>query len=385
MTLLLLFALATLGLSFFCSVLEAVLLSVTPGYVASMQQRRPRTGHALHGLKHDIDRPLAAILTLNTIANTAGAAAVGAQAHVVFGSTSLMMVSAILTLGVLFLSEIIPKTIGAVYWRTLAPAAAWLMEVLIVAMYPVVLVANAVTYRLAKGRKRVGVSREEFRALADLGHREGLLRKDESRLLKNVLRFSSLAVRDVMTPRTVVLAVDQDLTIAEANDANPDLRFSRIPIYRDNVDHITGYVRKGELLLKLAEGQHQVRLAELRRDIVVEPDTLLLHQMFERLLRGSEQVAALVDQYGGTAGILTMEDIVETLLGLEIVDETDTDRDMQKLARKLWARRAREVGIVLPDSQLPGKDPHQPLAPSSGRRSSRLVGRITAFLQKRSR
>ena len=357
MALLIFYVLLALGVSFLCSVLEAVLLSVTPSYVAAMEDGRPEAAEQLRRLKDDIDRPLAAILSLNTIAHTVGAAGAGAQAVVVYGDASVAIFSAVLTLLILVLSEIIPKTIGASYWRELAPTAARVLRLLILALYPLVVLSQGITRLLQRGEKQASVSREEITALADLGHQEGVFEKEESRILKNLLRFSSLRVKGIMTPRTVLFAFPETMTVGEVLEGHDHLRFSRIPLYGQNRDDVTGYVLKDDLLLKAAQDEQALPLAALRRDMLVVPDTLPLPEFFERLLDQSEHIALVVDEYGGVAGVASMEDVVETLLGLEIVDEADSAEDMQELARRQWLDRARRLGVVPEDfGPAPGKE-----------------------------
>ena len=346
MLLLVLLLIGTLGFSFLCSILEAVILSVTPSYVVAITKRRPRTGHLLARFKRDAERPLAAILALNTIANTAGATGVGAQAQILFGSTSVGIVSALLTLLVLFLSEIIPKTIGATYWRVLAPPATRITQWLIYGMFPFVWAGGLLRRVLQRGQRPARVSADELHAIADLGQQEGVVQDSESRVLRNVIRFGSLRVREIMTPRTVVVAFAEQTTVQEVLGERLGLRFSRIPVYADNIDAVTGYVLKSDLLLSAAQGLSDRRLAELRRNISLVPDTQPLRDLFTRFLDQREHIAVLVDQYGGMAGIVTMEDVVESLLGSEIVDESDIEIDMQKLARRRWERRAREMGMT---------------------------------------
>ena len=330
--------------------LEAVILSITPSYVAAMQRAERRTGGLLKRLKDDIDRPLAAILTLNTIANTAGATWVGWQAGEVFASVPAGMIAGVLAFLVLILSEIIPKTLGAKNWRRLAVPAAWTIQGLIVGLYPMVLFANSIAALISRGGAASRVSRSEIGAIADLGHSQGVLAADESRMIESVMQFGALAVRDVMTPRTVVVALDETLTLTEATAA--ELRPSRIPVYRETIDEISGYVLRYELLIATARGEGDRTVKSLRRDILPLPDTLSLREAFSQMLSRQEHIALVVDQYGGTDGVVTVEDIVETLLGLEIVDETDRATDMQELARRLWARRVQRQGLVVEGAEL---------------------------------
>jgi CBS domain containing-hemolysin-like protein len=350
MGLLLLYVALALGVSFLCSVMEAVLLSVTPSYVAALEREGSAVGERLQELKEDIDRPLAAILSLNTIAHTVGAAGAGAQAAVVFGEAYTGVIAAVLTLLILVLSEIIPKTLGAVYWRTIAPVVVRILVPTIIAMWPLVKLSKGITYLLSQDEDKVSFSREEFTALAELGEEEGVFEEKESRILRNLFRFNSLRVKDVMTPRTVVFDLDKDETIGSVVTEHDEFRFSRIPVYDEDRDDILGYVLKDEILLRAAQEEHDVRLESLVREILVVREELPLPDLLERLLDRLEHIALVVDEYGGVAGIVTMEDVVETLLGLEIVDEADSVEDMQALARQQWFKRARELGMVPDES-----------------------------------
>jgi CBS domain containing-hemolysin-like protein len=219
-------------------------------------------------------------------------------------------------------------------------------------MYPLVIMSKGIT-RLISGGQKVShtVSREEFTALADLGTREGIIEEEESRVLRNLLRFKSLRVKDIMTPRTVVLAVNEETKVLDFFTDRPNPRFSRIPVFGENRDDITGYVLKHDMLLELANDRDEVKLKDLKREILVVPELLSLRELFERLIETQEHLALVVDEYGGMAGIVTMEDLVETLLGLEIVDEVDVIQDMQVLARQQWYNRARRLGLVGEDDE----------------------------------
>ena len=346
MGLLLLYVALALGVSFLCSIMEAVLLSVTPSYVAALEREGDAIGERLHQMKEDIDRPLSAILSLNTIAHTVGAAGAGAQAAVIFESVPVGVISGVLTLLILIFSEIIPKTLGAVYWRTLAPFVVRLLVPTIISMWPLVKLSQGLTYLLSQDQDEAAFSREEFTAMAELGEEEGVFEEKESRILRNLFRFNSLRVKDVMTPRTVVFDLNQDQTIGDVVEEHDEFRFSRIPVYDDNPDDVTGYVLKDEMLLRAAQEEHDVLLEEIAREILVVRESLPLPDLLERLLDRLEHIALVVDEYGGVAGVVTMEDVVETLLGLEIVDEADSVEDMQALARQQWFKRARELGVV---------------------------------------
>jgi CBS domain containing-hemolysin-like protein len=346
MGLLVLYVALAIGVSFLCSMMEAVLLSVTPSYVAALERKGSAVGERIHEFKENVDRPLAAILSLNTIAHTVGAAGVGAQAAIVFGEAYTGIIAAILTLLILVLSEIIPKTLGAVYWRTLTPSVVRMLTATIIAMWPLVKLSQGITHLLSQEEEETAFSREEFTAMAELGEEEGVFEEKESRILRNLFRFNSLRVKDVMTPRTVIFDLPENTTIGEVVEEHDEFRFSRIPVYDDDPDDITGYVLKDEMLLRAAQEEFDVTLEEMARDILVVHETLPLPDLLERLLDRLEHIALVVDEYGGVAGVVTLEDVVETLLGLEIVDEADSVEDMQALARKQWFKRARELGMV---------------------------------------
>ena len=344
LTLLVVYVSVAIGVSFLCSIMEAVLLSVTPAYVGALDTERPEVAHRLRELKDDVDRPLAAILTLNTVAHTIGAAGAGAEAAAYFGNGAIGIFSAILTLGILVLSEIIPKTLGAVYWRGLAPVVSRALKPLILLLFPLVVMSQWFAKLLTRGEKKGDVSREELAALADIGAEEGVFNPREAQLFKSLLRFKSLSVSDVMTPRTVVVAFAETASVQELVDARRP--FSRYPIYAASSDDITGYVLLSEALTKVADDATETPLSSLRRELVVVPEDESLLEVFERLVEGREHIARVVDEYGGTAGIATMEDVIETLLGLEITDENDTDEDMQALARERWRERAAQLGLI---------------------------------------
>ncbi len=346
MALLIFYVVLALGVSFLCSIMEAVLLSVSPSFVAQMEKQRGLLGRKLRAFKDDIDRPLAAILSLNTIAHTVGAAGAGAQAAAVFGDAYVGVISAVLTFLILVISEIIPKTLGAVYWRQLTPQVVRLLVPTIWTMWPLVKMSQGLTRLLARGKTKVLVSREEFTALAELGAQEGVFHEDESRILRNLFRFGQLRAQDVMTPRTVIFALPQTEIVGDVLAAHPEIRFSRIPIYDKNRDDVTGFVLKSDLLLRAAEQQPETPLAALKRALLVVPGGLPLRDLFERLMKDRAHVALVVDEYGGTAGLVSLEDLVETLLGLEIVDEADAVNDMQEWAREQWRNRARRLGLL---------------------------------------
>ncbi len=336
--------------SFLCSVAEAVLLSITPSYIAGLQEKRPRRAALVKQLKIDnVDRSLAAILTLNTIAHTVGAIGSGAKATVVFGSAWFGLFSAVMTLMILFLSEIIPKTLGAVYWRHLVGLTAQFVRLLIFALYPLILVTEQLTKLVARGKKPHVFSRDEFVAMADVGKRAGQIDDNESRIIRNLFRFKSLVAGDVMTPRTVMVALSQNLTVDEALTSPSVEPFSRLPVFEKDADDITGFVMKDDLLLTAARQQGEQTLAVLRRPIISVAANTPLSQLLEQMLDRRQHIAIISGDYGGTRGLVTMEDILETLLGAEIIDEMDKVEDMQAWARERWQKRARAQGILIED------------------------------------
>lgn len=349
MTLLIIYLILAVGVSFLCSILEAVLLSVTPSFIALKEQEGSKTGLLLVEMKKDIDRPLSAILSLNTIAHTVGAAGVGAQAQVVFGNAYVSITSAILTFVILVFSEIIPKTLGANYWKELSGVAAQAIRLLIIITYPLVLLSKGITRWLSRADSSQTLSREEFSAMADIGVEEGVFEEGESTIFKNLIRFSSLRASDIMTPRIVVVRFNEKTTVEEVLNRDKDLHFSRFPIFGKNEEDILGYVLKNDLYQYLSQGKGETVLKEIKRDILIFPEKVKLSVLFEKIIEKQEHIAAIVDEYGGFSGIVTMEDLVETLLGLEIVDEIDTIEDMQKLARLKWEERAKRLGISIPD------------------------------------
>lgn len=346
MGLLILYLLIALIFSFICSVLEAVLLSITPSYISIASEQDPKLGKDLQKFKENIDRPLAAILTLNTFAHTIGAAGVGAQAQLLWGDAYISLTSGVLTLIILIFSEIIPKTIGANHWRQLAPISIRMLKVMIYSpLYPIILLSQFITKRLKKEKGRSVLSRADFTAMAEISIREGIFQEGESQIIRNILRFNNILVRHIMTPRTVVVSAQQDLAIVDFFNSSPDLRFSRIPIYKENLDDVTGYVLKDEVMYEMIQNQGEKPLKAIARKIQVVPEHMPIPTLFNRLLKHKDQVALIVDEYGGTAGLISMEDIIETLLGMEILDELDQVADLQTWARNNWERRARRLGF----------------------------------------
>lgn len=366
--LLVLYVLLALVFSFLCSVAEAVLLSITPSFVAGLREVKPRFGALLERLRQEkVDRSLAAILTLNTIAHTVGAIGAGAQATAVFGSDWMGLFSAAMTLMILFLSEIIPKTLGAVFWRRLAWPTAQFVRLLIGLLFPLIWLSEGVTRLIARRRDVHAFDRQEFVALADLGQQAGQLDERESRIIRNLFRLASLTARDIMTPRTVMYALQRDSTVAAALAARPDAPFSRIPLYGRDLDDVTGFILKDELLLAQAQGRGEEKLAALQRDLATVTGDMRLSALLELLLDKRQHIALVAGDYGGTKGLVTLEDVVETLLGMEIVDEVDRVEDMQALARQQWQKRARALGLqVDPELQVAAEAAEPPAAEDEG-------------------
>jgi CBS domain containing-hemolysin-like protein len=345
MTLLLIFLFVAIGFSFYCSIAEAVLLSVSPSYIATLRDSKPKQALRLKGLKENIDRPLAGILSLNTIAHTIGAAGVGAQATEVFGSQWLGLTSVIMTLLILIFSEIIPKTIGALHWRVLAPAIAVSVSWLIWVLYPLVWGSELLTKLLSGGKGHHALTREELGAMAEIGAQQGVLAESESRVLRSLIRFPRIKVTDIMTPRVVVIAFPEEKTVGEVLEQYPDLPVSRLPIYQSKLDKATGFVLKTDLLLARSRGEDTRPLADFRRELTTIESETSAKLALDQLLKGRLHIALVVDQYGSVVGIVTLEDVIETLLGLEIVDEQDQEVDMQKFARERWRQRAKRTGL----------------------------------------
>lgn len=360
MTLLLLYLSLAIIISFLCSILEAVLLSITPSYVESLKQKKNGSlGRKLEKLKKDIDRPLAAILSFNTIAHTVGAAGVGAQAAKIWGNDYLGIVSAILTLLILVFSEIIPKTIGASYWRSLSGFTASTLNVLIKILYPFVLLSQGITHLLSRKEDQNSVSRAEVSAMADIGHKEGVFAETESKIIKNLIRLRNITVEDIMTPRTVIVMVQQDQPLEDFINNDAYEKFSRIPVYRENRDDITGYVHKMDVLKKLAEDQHHVLLKDIKRNILMIKADHKLPLLMDQLIVNKDHIALATDRYGGISGLVTMEDVMETILGTEIVDEFDSEKDMQAYARKQWRSRAIKLGLIVKEEKDQEEDEKQ--------------------------
>ena len=332
-----------LGISFLCSVLEAVLLSTPMSFITAKEQEGRKSASVLKELKNNVDRPVGAILSLNTIAHTIGSAGVGAEVTRIWGNEWFGVASVVLTLLILIFSEIIPKTIGASYWRSLALASASTIKVLIYITYPFVILSELITKIFSSKDKdnAVTVSREEVSAMVDMGTDEGVFKESESRIIKSCLRLSNVKAKEIMTPKIVLEMADESMTLKDFYDAN-DWRFSRIPVYNDDKDNVTGYVLKDIVLEELSEDQFDIKLSEMKRHILSFSEDESVFTIWEKMLGTREHISIIVDEFGGLRGVVTMEDVIETMTGVEIVDEQDTTTDMQELAREVYQQRQTE-------------------------------------------
>ncbi|MCF6294923.1 MAG: hemolysin family protein [Flavobacteriaceae bacterium] len=351
MSLLLFYALISIFFSFLCSILEAVLLSVSPTFINLKKKEGKTFATSLEALKKDIDKPLIAILTLNTVAHTVGAILVGAQAEKVFGNgnNSIFIVSAVMTILILVASEIIPKTIGATYWKQLAGISTTALNALIFffTWTGVIWVLQLFTNLFGKNKEGESVlSREDFHAMADIAQEEGVFQESESTIIKNLINFKEILVTDIMTPRTVMKTASEKMKIQAFYDENPNLKFSRIPIYGNNTDEISGYFLKDNLLEAIIKGNGGKPLKSIQRELLFTTRNIPIPELFETLIAKREHIALVVDEYGSVSGLVTQEDVIETLLGLEIMDESDNVADLQLLARKSWETRAKRLGII---------------------------------------
>lgn len=346
MTLLFFYLFLALSISFLCSVAESVLLS-TPLSFLRIKEESGKTGaRIMIAQKQNIDRPLSAILSLNTIAHTVGAAGVGAQAVVVFGEAYFGIASAILTVLILVFTEIIPKTMGARFWRELAITTGQIIRVMIVMTYPLVIISAYITKIFSKNQAEHTTSREEISALANIGTEEGIFGEKENLIIQNLIRLKSIKVSEIMTPRVVVSMANENMTLDDFLKNKDYLKFSRIPVFAGHDEQVTGYVFRQKVFEKLAEDSTGLKLKDLKREVNFIPSTKPVLGVWELLLEKKEHIAVVVDEYGGIDGIVTMEDIIETLLGFEIVDEKDTISDMQQYARERWKMRQEKYKII---------------------------------------
>lgn len=331
---LLLYILVALGFSFLCSVLEAILLSTTASHVEVMVEQGSRAGKLMQRHKGNVERPISAILTLNTIAHTVGAAGAGAQAAAIFGSQYIGAISAVLTLLILVFSEIIPKTLGAVYWKPLNPFAAYAIYGLVLALYPAVWVFEVLTSLMHRGTGEPTITRAELEVMAKISTAEGTLIEQENQIVRNLLHLRHVPAETVMTPRTVMMALPKDMTVQQVMERYPTISFSRIPLYDGSIDHVVGYALRHEIFERMADDEHTTPLSDLSHDLHAVPETANVAQVMDEFIARKEHFFLVIDEYGGTAGVISLEDAIESLLGIEITDETDVVADLRKLAQQ---------------------------------------------------
>lgn len=343
MDLLILYFALAVGISFLCSVLEAVLLSVNMSYISLLEKERPLVGKLLRTQKVEISKSIASILILNTIAHTLGAAAVGAQAAVLFGNDLVIIISMIMTFAILFLSEIIPKTIGAIYWKELAPASARFISIFIWITYPIILTTMFVTDKIAKGNKDAhSLTKEELLESMLISEDEGVIDEKESDVIENILNLSNIKVGEVLTPRSVVFALDETMSIKEIIETQEDIfRFSRIPTYNGSIEDVTGIVLTKKIFKQALE-DNSVSLGSIKKEIFSINENIPVSKALDLFISKKEHMFLVKDNYDQTEGILTLEDCVETILGVEIVDESDSTVDMREFA-KLQMKRKRKI------------------------------------------
>ena len=349
MTLLIVYMLAAIVISFLCSIMEAVLLSITPSYIALLRKQKPKLAKRVEALKQNIDQPLAAILTLNTIAHTAGAAGVGAQAAVVFSDAAVGIASAIMTLLVLVLSEIIPKTLGANHWRALTPIVAKGLIYLVVVLKPFVWFADKLTNLLGRNYDEAFYIRQEIEAMADIGSESGALHQEESEIIRSLLHFRHAKLESIMTPRTVLFKVHKDITVNQYLAEHGSSSFSRVLVYDKNGDDIIGFVHKNDIMLAYHRIGEEYKISKLVKPIYTVPETLYVPTLFHTLLAERTHICLVIDEYGEVQGIATLEDMIKALMGLDIIDEHDQSANMQMVAKQRWRQRLAASDKLLSD------------------------------------
>ncbi len=345
MTLLVIYLSVAVGVSFLCSLLESVILSVSPAYIAVLEKDNPKAGTLLSDLKENIDRPLAAILSLNTVAHTFGAAGVGAQVQKIYGNEYLTLSSILLTLVILVFSEIIPKTIGAVHSKRLAPFCAKTTNFLIYLTYPFVILSEFI-HDLLDSSDNATITREEMIVTAEIGVDEGTIQKNESLVIRNLMLMKQITVSDIMTPRSVIFAIDAEKTIGEVFKENKDIEFSRIPVFKETLDQVIGVALRYKLMDCYSKDLDDMKVEQLIKPIHSIPETISVSACLDQFIKRKEHIFLVVNEYGSPDGIVSLEDVVETLLGVEIVDEFDSVEDMRKYARELWQERKKTLAKV---------------------------------------
>ena len=343
MELLILFFVLSVGVSFLCSVLESILLSLNMSYVAVLEKERPKVGALLRHHKENINKSIASILILNTIANTLGAAAVGAQASILFGNDAVVYVSVVLTFAILFISEIIPKTIGAIHWKALAPIAAYIIRVFIWITYPIILTTLAVTNKISKGKADANsLTKKELLESMLQSEDEGVIDEQESDVIENILNLDNIKVSEISTPRSVIFALDEGMSIDEVIKTQPAIfKFSRIPVYRDSIEDVTGIVLTKKIFQQDIEDS-SVPLSSIKKEMFSINENIPVSKALDLFIAKKDHMFLVTDNYDQTDGIITLEDCVETILGVEIMDESDTTEDMRELAKLKMKQKRKE-------------------------------------------
>lgn len=350
MGLLLIYLFIALITSFLCSLVESVLLSTPMSYLKSKVQNGDKNAGGMLRLKDDIDKSLSAILSLNTVAHTIGAAGVGSQAVIVFGEAYFGLVSAILTILILVLTEIIPKTLGTNYYKELGKITTKIISAMIFITYPLVIVSSVLTKLLSRNKSEFTTSREEVSALASIGTEEGVFAENENRIIQNLIKLKTIRVSNIMTPRVVVVTANEDMTLQKFLEDKEFLHFSRIPIFQTNRDNITGYVFRAMVFEKLAEDRFDLKLKDIKREILTFKRNTTLFSAWDQMLEKREHISLVVDEYGGMDGITTLEDIIESLLGFEIIDEKDKVDNMQQYALERWKEKKKKYDLLKSDT-----------------------------------
>lgn len=347
MTLLIFYVAMALIVSFLCSLLEASLLTITPSTIRSAEDGGARWAPRLRRLKDDVERPLAAILTLNTVAHTMGAAGAGAQYAEVYGAGGEAVFAAALTLAVLIITEIIPKTLGARHASTLAPFTAWMLPIMITVLGPLVWASRQITKVITFGKPaELPRHREEMIAVANLGQASGQLQPDEVRFVRNMLQLHAIKVSDIMTPRTVVFSLPLDTKLDDFARRIKGVPYTRVPVFDPQSENIRGFVIKHEVFGKLTDDNGPDDIEELVRTLPGVLDEVPVDRLFRRMITEQHQILAVMDEFGTFLGVVTLEDVLETIFGFEIVDELDEVPDLQEYARELARGRAAGSGRV---------------------------------------
>lgn len=337
-TLLVLFFLVIL-VSFLCSLVEAAFISASPSFIALALKEEAGYAKILDHLKDNVNKPITAVITFNTIANTLGSAAIATIAYDLYGNLGVSIITGTLTFGILILSEILPKILGATYWKTLIPFATYIIQTMVILIYPIVWLSEFITKKFNVTSSGGIITREEMIASAELSAEEGEIKKQESKIITNLLTLNSLFVSDIMTPRSVIFALEAEMNVADVHNKFKPLRFSRIPVYRDTLDNMIGITMRYQIHECVSMDQDSVKLGEITQPITQVSEKMTVAGLLEYLIKKKTHLAIVIDEYGVVTGLVTLEDAVETLLGVEIVDELDHVSDMRQFALDQWNLR----------------------------------------------